>query len=117
MSVSFTFDGRSGRIDDGDFVLWGGMAFHLSSAGKQLRAAIDAARGNVHPTFAPILEQIKPRPVFVEVPLVEVEQAVLAMQAACNVIDKDRDASLGSSLLVRQIHACIEGLSVCAAKQ
>lgn len=113
MSVSFTFDGRQGRLDDGDFVLCGGMAFHLSSAGQQLRAAIDAARGDVHPTFAPILEKIRPRPVFVEVPLVELDLVITALKACANLVDKDRPADLGHSLLVRQLHASIEGLTAC----
>jgi len=85
MLIQFRFDGRRGRLEEGDFVLWGGMSFHLSSAGPELRAAIDAA---VHPVFEPILEKITAPRIMVEVPRVSVEETIKALQEAEHLLSR-----------------------------
>ena len=70
----------------------------------------------VHPLFESLIRPVRPPRVFVEIPMVEAELTINALKACASIIDKDRPADAGPSLLVRQLHSCIHGLSFAVDK-
>lgn len=69
---------------------------------------------HVNPICAPMLDQIRPPPVMVEIPHVCLDEAIRAMVDAHSILRESRPSIWSPSLTEQRLHYAIEELKQCA---